>query len=442
MKSKKTKMLSVVLAVLLSCVGIPFTAFASSDMNESTSEDLIQEINCAENGDTIYIDGTVVVDKVITVDKDITLEGKNNARLIRAKGYQDWMIDIRANVSMNDLSISGENELADAGAVCVYEYAVFNMNSGSICYNKTYFSGAGIYNKGTVNIYDGIISNNTARVDGAGVYNRGTLNMFGGEIDFNKSENSGGGIYTSKLFNMSGGRIYNNTASQSGGGVINTQETDYNITQPQINISGGEISCNTSEVEGGGICSLYGKIEISGGKINKNLACYGGSYISNSTLLISGGEITDNKAQLGGGLYCFYAECTMDGGIISNNRVPKCGAGVYNYHSYFTITDGEISSNIAFHKRRLNGVGGGMVNESSTLEMQGGKIVNNTADLFAGGVYNDYRSKCIKFSNAAIEENSPADIYDEPPFDESNFGVNNMISQVKGVDVSTDLYID
>ena len=428
MKSKKTKMLSVVLAVLLSCVGIPFTAFASSDMNESTSEDLIQEINCAENGDTIYIDGTVVVNKIITVDKDVTLTGKDNAKVIRAKGYKGKMIDIKANVSMNDLSISGENEDADASAVCVSEGAVFNMNSGSICYNKTYFSGAGIYNKGTVNIYDGIISNNTAHLDGAGVYNRGTLNMFGGEIDFNKSGDSGGGIYTSKLFNMSGGRIYNNTALQEGGGVINTREEGYNITQPQINISGGEISYNTSELEGGGICSICGKIEISGGKINNNVAYYGGNFVFRSVLHISGGEITDNEAELGGGLYFFRVDCTMNGGIISNNKATQSGAGICSYGSYFTMTDGEISSNIASDKEKFSSMGGGMFNSSSILEMQGGKIVNNTADLFAGGVYNDAKSKCIKSDNATIEGNSPADIYDEPSFDVGDLETNNMIS--------------
>ncbi len=440
MKLKKTKMLSVVLALLLSCIGIPFTAFANSDMNESTSEDLIQEISYAKDGDTIYIDGTVVIDKVITVDKDITLAGKNNARLIRAKGYQDKMVNIKANVSMNDLSISGENEIVDACAICVSEGAVFNMNSGSICYNKTYFSGAGIYNKGTVNIYGGIICNNTARLDGAGVYNRGTLNMFGGEIDFNKAGNSGGGVYTNKLFNLSGGKIYNNTASQLGGGVINTRETGYSSTQPQINISGGEISCNTAETYGGGICSTCGKIEISEGKIYKNIALYGGNLIMNTTLNISGGEITSNEAALGGGLCCMVVDCTMDGGIISNNKAMY-GAGISNTNSYFTMTGGEISFNESTNAKQPIGMGGGMFNSSSILEMQGGKIVNNTADLFAGGVYNDAKSKCIKSGNAAIEGNSPADIYDVPPFDGSDFEVNNMISQIKSLSENIELPI-
>lgn len=440
MKSKKTKMLSVVLAVLLSCIGIPFTAFANSDMNESTSEELIQEISCAENGDIIYIYGTVVIDKVITVNKDITLTGKNNARLIRAKGYQDKMVDIKANVSMNDLSISGENEIVDACAVCVSEGAIFNMNSGSICYNKTYFSGAGIYNKGTVNIYDGIICNNTARLDGAGVYNRGTLNMFGGEIDFNKAGSTGGGVYNNKLFNLSGGKIYNNTASQQGGGAINTRETGYSATQPQINISGGEVSSNTSEAYGGGICSTCGKIEISGGKIHKNTALYGGNLIMNTTFNISGGEITENEAVVGGGLYCMVVDCTMDGGIISNNKA-LCGGGVSNINSYFTMTGGEISFNESTNAKQPIGMGGGMFNYSSILEMQGGKIVNNTADLFAGGVYNDAKSKCIKSDNATIEGNSPADIYDAPPFDGGDFEVNSMISQIKGLNGNIELPI-
>lgn len=433
MELRKTKVFSMALAILLTFTGIPFTVFANSDTcveGKNTSEDLIQAISCSNDGDKVYINGTVVIDKVATVDKNIALLGKNNAKLVRAEGYQDKMIDIKANVSIDDISISGENKLSDACAVCISEGAVFNMNSGSICFNKTYFSGAGVYNKGTLNIYGGIICNNTARLDGAGVYNRGTLNMFGGEIDFNKAGNSGGGIYTNKLFNMSGGKIYNNAASQMGGGVVNIQDVYGGI--PKVNISNGEISCNTSETYGGGLCSKNGNIKISGGKIHKNTAGYGGNLIMNGTVHISGGEITDNEAMVGGGLFCMVVDCTMDGGIISNNKALY-GGGVSNTNSYFTMTGGEISFNKSTNATQHIGMGGGIFNSSSIFEMQGGRIVNNTADILAGGVYNDSKSKYIISDNAVIEKNLPADIYNAPLPENDISKVNNMVFQVKNL---------
>ena len=102
-------------------------------------------------------------------------------------------------------------------------------------------------------------------------------------------------------------------------------------------------------------------------------------------LFMYNGEISGNAADVtpygvwGGGVILDVL-CSFDmyGGKISNNKAAYYGGGIYN-SGIFTMYGGEISGNTATK-------GGGVASTGGTFRMFGGKISGNTAD-WGGGVF-------------------------------------------------------
>lgn len=103
-------------------------------------------------------------------------------------------------------------------------------------------NGAGIYvSGGTVNMYGGTVIGNQTGGDGGAIYAErgGTFNMYGGTISCNKAKN-GGGIYAPNIttfakINISGGRIEKNAAIGGHGGAL------YGGTGVPVSLSGSVV---------------------------------------------------------------------------------------------------------------------------------------------------------------------------------------------------------
>ena len=347
------------------------------------------------NGGGVFADGEVIISGGEISDNIATASG--GGIYISSTAEQDIYGSLEMSGGSIRDNLANDNTYG-GGGVFLNGGTTFTMTGGSIFKNDALKNGGGIYVGGTLMIEDGEISQNSAvcgggingKADttitfkngkithnsaseyGGGVHTAGTFIMIDGEISYNTAESTaygGGGIFanTKATLTISGGKIIYNTAAEQGGGIatwaINT-------------ISGGLISENTSATQGGGIYfygdSLSaGKSVITGGTVTNNTAANGGGvYVQSGKFILSGMTISENTAtSFGGGLYVSSTVEITGTTTISDNTATSFGGGIH-VEGKLTINDGIIERNSAV-------VRGGAVCCSGTMEMLGGKILNN-----------------------------------------------------------------
>ena len=115
-----------------------------------------------------------------------------------------------------------------------------------------------------------------------------------------------------------------------------------------------------------------------------------GTLFINDSSTSGVGEITGGNAEYGGGIYIGeYGKVEMNGGKISNNQASQYGGGVYleMRNASFTLKNGEISENKA-----VKGAGV-YLNRYVSFTMEGGSVSNNTSSHSGGGVFASVSSK-------------------------------------------------
>ena len=330
---------------------------------------------------------------------------------------------IGGNISNNTVYATGANPRG--GGVSVTGNGTFVMDGGYIEHNRILGSatetarrgtGVGLNINATFTMNNGHIRHNTR--GGVGVQGNARFIMNGGAIDDNGDigvtlyggstpaagpnflmtdgfiRRNNSGVWVSAAFgggdgvtfDMRGGEISDNhTTLGRGGGITNFGRT----------IIAGTVSGNTAP-QGGGIWSRLGHLEIRpGALIDDNTATAAPS--------------PNNNTQGGGGIRS-YANLTMTGGTVSNNRSASNGGGIFitgqagataingNWPADINITGGVISDNTAnangaaTSQHSANGGGifvGGHHNLYNILGMAiniiGVDIIDNTA-MHGGGI--------------------------------------------------------
>ena len=115
-----------------------------------------------------------------------------------------------------------------------------------------------------------------------------------------------------------------------------------------------------------------------------------GTLFINDSSTSGAGEITGGNAEYGGGIYIGeYGKVEMNGGKISNNQASQFGGGVYlkMRNASFTLKNGEISENTA-----VKGAGV-YLDRYVSFTMEGGSVSNNTSSHSGGGVFASVSSK-------------------------------------------------
>ena len=234
--------------------------------------------------------------------------------------------------------------------------------------------------------------------------------MTGGEIKTNTGNSGGGGVYAkSGTFTLSGGTIESNTADagKNGGGI-------YVDSTGKLFITGGSIKLNKttkngSDIGKGGGVYVDGSSKVtlvmSGGSIEgneagKNGSTYegsgGGVHIDRGTFTMTGGEIKENKAKYGGGVALDKGgTLELSGGKIINNTAENNGLG----GGICVGTDENADENTGTLRmtggeisgNTANG-GGGIAVLHGTFTMSKGKVSGNTAAQKGGGIYGYYYS--------------------------------------------------
>lgn len=320
-------------------------------------------------------------------------------------------------------SVAGNTARVGAG-LYVMANSTFNMYEGAqITGNSSTSLGGGISTIGTCNIYGGKIDNNTTNGTnyggGAGIHmNAGTFNMHGGSISHNTAkeypdwgEAYGGGVALSGgTFTFSGGDISHNIAEgwyySRGGGIDVLGNGSFKMIEGADGTS-GTISYNEA-MQGGGISAAQtADLEISAGTISYNIAGYGGGIFAeglNEDVVLTNVSINNNKAEWdsGGGIFARKCNITIKDSSINNNYADYEGGGIYfvgdMYYDWdnedyvyvsndYTLTisgETQISGNTAYIG---HGMGGGIYAIYAKLDIRGGKIAENTAASYGGGIY-------------------------------------------------------
>ena len=236
----KKRIMSLLLAFVLSCLMLPTTAFAADshthcicgkthknvgdhDAEVSTTFIAVTDQNglqnAATNGGSVYLANDITINAAITVTGDLTL--CLNGHTLKNTATNTRVIHIDG----------GTLNLTDCGG------------TGTITGGSITGSGGGVYNQGTFAMYGGKISGNTANM-GGGVYVLGDgFIMYGGEISNNTAKYNGGGVYNARLNTIiAGGSIKNNTANDSPSGGIYMNQSITLSGNPVI--SGNEYGSN------------------------------------------------------------------------------------------------------------------------------------------------------------------------------------------------------
>ncbi len=218
------------------------------------------------------------------------------------------------------------------------------------------------------------------------------------------------GSYTAgKLTGGSNGVIFvpNNTNKNADGSEI--------ANTVVLNLYDGIITGNFANGVGGALLlqdgatgNMYGG-EISGNTAKAVMDAEGKAkdgnaaavYVgTNAVFNLHGGAISGNTAEGIASVYVDSSTFNMNGGKIADNKSANSGAGVFvtGKTSVFTMTGGAISGN-----QSGKAAGGVLLQGRATMKMTGGEIVKNSASHGAG-VYVSYTAS-FRMEGGAISNN-------------------------------------
>ncbi len=234
-----------------------------------------------------------------------------------------------------------------------------------------------------------------------------TLNINDGTILENRASIWFGGAVraTNSKINMTGGKIEKNSA-EAGGGA-------FSIVSSELKISGGEISNNESVAGAGIYATENSKIELSGNvKINNNKSSgYGGGiFIIDGNISIKDEVlISENSAyDKAGGIGILNGKMTMTGGTFKDNSVTTLdGGAIWLENTEATITKALIQGNKTQTgvKNSVSHRGGGIfAYQNSIVTLDGDVIIEDNTAVRGGGIYASDTKLYIK--NANIIDNT------------------------------------
>jgi hypothetical protein len=200
-----------------------------------------------------------------------------------------------------------------------------------------------------VTIEGGEFYTNTAR-DGGAIYNtftgeNSTVALNNVAIHDNLATNlRGGGIYNAGRLTMTGGELNGNLAtgsgSSGGGGLANVAGGVANLTDVRVRF-------NHSSGDGGGLLN-HGAMTLNGGDVLGNTAVVlgGGGFISGTILTMNGTAVTANEALQGGGLYVNRGSVYLNNLVVADNSAGINGGGVFS-QGYLQLNSAELRGNEA-----------------------------------------------------------------------------------------------
>lgn len=340
---------------------------------------------------------------------DITISGGHVvARSVAAESglKPGTMISPGAGIGGGTGCTSGDNPNLNGGSATIKISNNPIIRTGSIGGGHTNSPGGHL---GTANIIvtggdiqaQFIMENTMSGIDS----DRPRFTMSGGVIrnsdvddpEYYHVQKNGGAVYMADgVFEMSAGEIKD--CHGHNGGAVYIKGVD----SPEFSMSGGTISSCVSDANGGAIYLEDGNVNLSGiGTIYDCEGQKGGAiYILKTTdntpefMMTSGLINACSSFSDGGGVYLEGGLVTVSGGSIKENiAIGGNGGGVSIATGNFNMPSGGtavIDDNTALNQQSKGGKGGGIYVSSVTSDVEvnvlSGQIMNNTADIFGGGL--------------------------------------------------------
>lgn len=310
-----------------------------------------------------------------------------------------------ADVVAGTATNRGGGIYATQGAIITLTTSVFVGENFPCCQTAT--DGGGIYasNSRIVSLGGNVsILQNQASNQGGGVYlvNSVFSATSGTNLGYDLSPSNGnqatlgGGLYATTSTVIFNGRIINNEASLSGGGLyaVNSVIT---MTGAQVGGLGANQSnrLGASGLNGAGLYVInqtYAMLSntsiISNMLTNPTTGYGGGLYVRDgSVVTLTNSQVNRHYAPLfdgrGAGLYVFNAQVWLNNSQVLSNSA-QLGGGVRLFRGgWLTVTGGSLFQNNSAYA----GVGGAVAsNTTTTLTVQGGRWLSNTATTHGGAV--------------------------------------------------------
>ena len=390
------------------------------DQNDGLTEQT--SVKTFEKAKSLIQDGDIIlIDSYVAINQDETWDLKEfpNSKVQRNCSTNMIVIGNKASLVLSNIRIDGSHYtgIIENGFESIIRMGTpqgnennssnLTLNSGTILENNINTRGYGgainanSYNKITMNKGAIIQNNGTLEKGEAPIYggainleNKSELIMNGGTISNNHAVTGGAVSIIASSMTMNGGSITNNSANNKDsfaghyGGAICLRNyagisgaPSYDIigeasfTMTDGTISGNEATYRSSNGDNG----LGGAIAT--------LPDYANGYEHDPkiTINITGGDIIGNTAINGGAISAYFdaVDVTISNANISNNEAKSQGGAIYGvFNSNIKLENTVISQNKAL-------VGAGVYLHSSEMEMTSGKIGQNEAKNYGGGIYID-----------------------------------------------------
>ena len=338
-------------------------------------------------------------------------------------------------INMTRGTVSNNTSDNDSGAVKVKEKTYFNAANTEFLSNQAKSEEAGaIKNFGTTTLNNCNIKTNTAAKEGGALWNDSKMTIVGGTLEGNYSSIKGGAIYSDSELSLNGGTIEKNSTTGNGGGIFvggdsdpveikgllfiknNTAEDGvgnvYLRKGRKLKAVGGidygsSVGITMEEELGIAVTNYTSETDPSGyffsdkgygvKKSDSNVVIYSGwKYVQEMIDRASSGDEIDidanYKASSDDDRLIVNKNITIDlqGKTLNRARTKKDRNGhvieVTN-NSTLTIIDSTSSAKGTITGGYANNGGGININKGSTLIIEQGNIVGNTADK-GGGIFN------------------------------------------------------
>ncbi len=301
---------------------------------------------------------------------------------------------IQNMVNIKDGSFDGDHVVVDAGT---YNENVLIENQNlrisgkgkgnTIINGDTTGDGTGdgsvfkILGTSTLNLYGLTIKNGLA-TKGGGIYNEGDLTVKDSEITLNTAT---GSPTTSDSNAGKGGGIFN-----AATGTVTLVRDE--ITSNTANRGGGLANLGTAEIYGS---AIGGETPANGNtaQTDNGLPGLGGGIENENSLIIDKDQLTgretlisNNKATYGAGVYNLAGVATVSNSQITKNVASYMAGGFENVAgAYLNVYDSDINGNTAGYGQSAGY--GGAISNYGQLTVQGCNLLNNYAKTYGGAVF-------------------------------------------------------
>jgi len=312
MKIRYLSILSLLLSVLASALGVPSMANAATitvntllDENDGSCTDgdcsLRDALAVANAGDTINfsVTGTIVLTWNLIITKNLTINGPGTSSLTISGNNASRVLYILsgANVTISSMTIANGHD-DWGGGIHLYE--------------------------GTLTVTNGAFSGNSASIHGGGIFNWGNpLTVTNSTFSGNSAGDEGGGIYNwaHSTLHVTRSTFSGNNANH-GGGISNWATLD---------VANSTFSGNSASNHGGGIHNGSGTLNVTNSTFSSNNASWGGGIINWGTLAVTNSTLSGNSGSDGGGIYNI-GTATLKNTIVANSTA----GGDCNDYPFFT----------------------------------------------------------------------------------------------------------